>query len=124
MDKFKPVSGGDETDHSEKAVGRLIVSGGDSAANLELSEHALDTIVLLVVRRTMLDFTRRFDRPGTAASILRSARAAAADVIRLIVAARMMVHLRIERPVGQDLLERIQQSALIQSDGRIAACRS
>lgn len=56
VDKFEPVSGGGEMDHSEKAVGQLIVSGGDGAVDLELPEHALDAIALLVERPIMLDF--------------------------------------------------------------------
>lgn len=47
-DKFEPVSGGSEMDHTEEAVGQLIVSGSDGAVNLELSEHALDAVALLV----------------------------------------------------------------------------
>lgn len=55
MDKFEPVSGSGEMDHPEEAVGQLIVSSGDGAVNLELSEHALDAIALLVERPIMLD---------------------------------------------------------------------
>jgi hypothetical protein len=55
VDKFEPVSGGGEIGHSEEAVGQLIVSGGDSAVDLELSEHAFDAIALLVERPIMLD---------------------------------------------------------------------
>ena len=43
-------------DHSEEAVGQLIVSGGDGAVDLNLSEHSLDAIALLVERPIMLDF--------------------------------------------------------------------
>lgn len=56
VDKFKPVSGGREMDHSEETVGQLIVSGGDGTVDLELSEHALDAIALLIERLIMLDF--------------------------------------------------------------------
>ena len=55
VDKFEPISGGGEMDHSEEAVGQLIVSGGDGAIDLELSEHAFDAIALLVERPIMLD---------------------------------------------------------------------
>ena len=48
VDKFEPVSGGGEMDHSEEAVGQLIVSGGDGAVDFELPEHALDAVALLV----------------------------------------------------------------------------
>lgn len=43
-------------DHSEEAVGQLIIPGGDGAVDLELSEHALDAVALLVERPIMLDF--------------------------------------------------------------------
>lgn len=43
-------------DHSKEAVGQLVVSGGDGAVDLELSEHAFDAIALLVKRPIMLDF--------------------------------------------------------------------
>jgi len=36
VDEFEPVFGGGEMDHSEEAVGQLIVSGGDSAIDIEL----------------------------------------------------------------------------------------
>ncbi len=48
VDKFEPVSSGGEVDHPEEAVGQLIVTGGDGAVDLELPEHALDAIALLV----------------------------------------------------------------------------
>jgi len=35
-------------DHSEEAVGKLVVSGGVGAVDFELSEHALDAIALFV----------------------------------------------------------------------------
>ena len=43
-------------DHSEEAVGQLIVSGGDGAVDLELPKHALNAIALLVERPIMPDF--------------------------------------------------------------------
>ena len=43
-------------DHSEEAVGQLIVSGGDGPVDLELPEHALDAIAPLVERPIVLDF--------------------------------------------------------------------
>lgn len=48
VEKFEPVSGSGERDHSKDAVGQLIVSGGFGAVDLELSEHALDPVALLV----------------------------------------------------------------------------
>ena len=56
MDKFEPVSGGSDMDHAEEAVGQLVVSGGDGAVDLELAEHALDAVALLVECPVMLDF--------------------------------------------------------------------
>ena len=56
VDKFEPVSGGGEMDHSEEAVGQLVVSGCDGAVDLELSKHALDAVALLVEFPIMLDF--------------------------------------------------------------------
>jgi len=56
VDKFEPVSGRGEMDHAEEAVGQLIVAGGDGAVDLEVAEHALDAIALLVQRPIMLDF--------------------------------------------------------------------
>ncbi len=55
VDKFEPVSGGSKMDHAEEAVGQLIVAGGDGAVDLELAEHALDAVALLVERPVMLD---------------------------------------------------------------------
>lgn len=56
MNKFEPASGGCEMDHADKAVGQLIVSGGDGTVDLDLSERALDAVALLVERPIMLDF--------------------------------------------------------------------
>ena len=56
VDKFEPVSGGGEMDHSEEAVCKLVVAGGYGAVDLELSEHALNAVQLLVERPIMLDF--------------------------------------------------------------------
>ena len=43
-------------DHSEEAVGELIVSGGDGAVDLKVAEHALDAVALLVENSVMFDF--------------------------------------------------------------------
>lgn len=56
LDKFKSLSGRGEIDHSEEAVAPLVASGGDSAVELKLSEHALDAIALLVEHPFELDF--------------------------------------------------------------------
>ncbi len=42
-------------DHAEEAVGELVVASGDSAVDLEVAEHALDAVALLVERTVMLD---------------------------------------------------------------------
>ena len=55
VDKFEPVSGGGEMDHAKEAIGQLIVSGCDGSVDLELAEHALDPVALLVERAVMLD---------------------------------------------------------------------
>lgn len=55
VDKFEPVSGRGYMDHAKEAVGQLVVSGGDGAVNLEMAEHALDAVTLLVERSIMLD---------------------------------------------------------------------
>lgn len=36
VDKFEPVSGEGEMDHSEETVGKLVVADGDCAVDLEL----------------------------------------------------------------------------------------
>ena len=55
MDKFEPVSGGGDMDHAEEAVGELVVAGGDGAVDFEMTEHALDAVLLLVERAVMFD---------------------------------------------------------------------
>jgi hypothetical protein len=56
VDKFEPVSGGGEVNHSEEATGKLVVAGGDSPIDLEMAEHALDAVTLFVKRPIMFDF--------------------------------------------------------------------
>ena len=56
VDKFEPVSGGGEMDHAEEAVGKLVIAGSDRAVDLELAEHSLDAVALLVERSVMFDF--------------------------------------------------------------------
>lgn len=55
MDKFEPVSGGGKLDHAEEAVGKLVVSGGNGAVDLEMAEHALDPIALIVEPAIILE---------------------------------------------------------------------
>lgn len=56
VDKFEPVSGGGETDHSKEAYGNLLTAGDDGTVDLEVAEHALDAVALLIERPVMLDF--------------------------------------------------------------------
>ena len=55
VDKFEPVSGGGEVNHAEETVGQLVVTGGDGAVDLEVTEHALDAVALPVEDPVMLD---------------------------------------------------------------------
>jgi restriction system protein len=55
-EKFKTFQLRKLVQSGKEAVGQLIVSGGDGAVDLELPEHALDAIALLVERPIMLDF--------------------------------------------------------------------
>ena len=55
VDKFEPVSSGGEVDHAEEGVGQLVVACGDGTIDLEMAEHALDVVALLVERPVMLD---------------------------------------------------------------------
>ncbi len=41
--------------HSEEAVGQLVEAGSDGAIDLEMAEHALDAVALLVERSVMFD---------------------------------------------------------------------
>lgn len=43
-------------DHSKKAVGQSMVSGGDGVVDLRAAEHAVNAIALLVGRPIVLDF--------------------------------------------------------------------
>jgi len=56
VDKFEPVSGGSEMDHSEETAGQLIVSGRDGAVDLKLAEHSFDAVALFVERPVIVDF--------------------------------------------------------------------
>jgi len=48
VDEFEQVSGGRDLDHAEEALGELVVARGESAVDLEMTEHALDAVALLV----------------------------------------------------------------------------
>lgn len=71
MDKFEPVSGGGQVEHAEKALGQLVVAGGDGAVDLEMTEHALDAVALAVEALVPADHrraigSRRDDGPDAA----------------------------------------------------------
>ena len=55
VDKFEPVSGCREMDHAEEAAGQLVMAGGDGSVDLQVAEHALNAIALLVERAVVLD---------------------------------------------------------------------
>ncbi len=55
VDKFEPVSGGGDMDHTEEAVGKLVVARGDGAVYFEVAEHGLDAVALLVERPVVFD---------------------------------------------------------------------
>lgn len=63
-------------DHSDKAVGQLILAGGNGSIDFEVAELALDAAPLLVEPRPYSIFKPRFDLPGMTGSIFRSARSA------------------------------------------------
>jgi hypothetical protein len=42
--------------HAEEAIGQLIIAGGDCPVDLEVAEHALDAVALLIERLVMFDF--------------------------------------------------------------------
>lgn len=44
VDRFKPVSGGGDWDHAERAFGELIISRGDGASDFQAAEEAFDAI--------------------------------------------------------------------------------
>jgi len=46
VDKFEPISDCGEMEHTEEALGELVVSGGDGAVDLEMTDQALDTVAL------------------------------------------------------------------------------
>jgi hypothetical protein len=55
VDKFDPISGGGNKDHTEEALGELIVPGCDSAVDFQTDKVALDIIVFLIERLVMFD---------------------------------------------------------------------
>lgn len=48
MDEFEQVAGGGDLDHAEEALGELVVACSNGSVDLEMTEHALDAIALLV----------------------------------------------------------------------------
>ena len=55
VDKFEPVSGCSDMDHTEEVFGELVVSGGDGAVDFQATEEAFDVIAFLVERPVVLD---------------------------------------------------------------------
>ncbi len=55
MDKFEPVSGCDNMDHAEEALGEFVVAGCDSAVDFQATEEAFDVVSLTVERPIMFD---------------------------------------------------------------------
>lgn len=71
MDKFEPDFDGGEMKHTKKAVGELVVAGGDGSVDLEMSDLALDPTALAVelfvpADRRLAVRARRDDRANTA----------------------------------------------------------
>jgi len=44
VDKFDPVTSGCKVEHSNEALGELVISGGKGAVGFEVADHALDPI--------------------------------------------------------------------------------
>ena len=55
MDEFEPVSGGCDVNHAQEGFWELIVAGGDGPVDLEMAEHPLDAVALLVEGSVVLD---------------------------------------------------------------------
>lgn len=56
VDKLEPVFCGGKLYHAEEAAGQMVVAGRDGTADLEMAEHALDAVALLVERPVALGF--------------------------------------------------------------------
>src|SRR5690606_1072552 len=89
----------------------LVVEAGEPA--LVLGDQLGIEAALAVARNVDLDLAGV--RHHALAAI------AVAAVAGLLIAAEMMIHLGIERPFGQGLLQRIEQSALIERRSGIAS---
>ena len=55
VDKFEPVSGGGDMDHSEEAFGELVVAGCDGAIDFQAPKEAFDLISFPVECAVMFD---------------------------------------------------------------------
>lgn len=55
VDKFEPVSGGDDMDHAEEGFGELIVACCDGAVDFQAPEKPFDVIAFFVECPVMLD---------------------------------------------------------------------
>ena len=73
MDIFYPDLDGAEMEHTEKAVGGLVVAGRDGAVGLEMTDIALDTAALAIEALVPADLARavrfRWDDGTNAASL-------------------------------------------------------
>lgn len=50
MDKFEPISGGDELGHFDEATGQLVITDCDGTVDLEVTEHSLNAVAPLLER--------------------------------------------------------------------------
>ena len=48
VDKFDPASSGGKMSHAEESVGKLVVTGGDGAVDLEVAEHTFNVVTVIV----------------------------------------------------------------------------
>jgi hypothetical protein len=55
VDKFEPVSGGGDVNHTEEAFGELVISGCDGAVDFQTPQEAFDVIAVPVERPVMFD---------------------------------------------------------------------
>ena len=55
VDKFEPVSGGGDMDHTEEAFGELIIPGCDGAVDFQAAEEPFDVVSFSVERPVVFD---------------------------------------------------------------------
>src|SRR5579883_1704294 len=71
VDKFAAIAESRQMQHTEEALGKLVIAGGDCAVDFEMAEHALDAVTLPVETLVPTDHdcamrTRRNDRSDPA----------------------------------------------------------